>query len=44
MSGSFSGGLYALAIFGLFAAIVAAIGVRETPAAVVPQALEAAGD
>jgi len=40
MSGSFSGGLYALAIFGLFAAIVAAIGVRETPAAVVPQAPE----
>ena len=43
-TGSFSGGLYALALFGLFAAIIAAIGVRETPAAVVPQALEAAGD
>src|SRR5260370_21136058 len=42
-TGSFSGGLYALALFGLFAAIIAAIAVRETPAAVVPQALEAAG-
>ena len=41
-TGSFSGGLYALAVFGLFAAIVTAIGVRETPIAVAPQALEAA--
>src|SRR5882672_12457473 len=36
-TGSFSGGLYALAIFGLFAAIVAAICVRETPVAVAQQ-------
>ena len=43
-TGSFSSGLYALAIFGLFAAIVAAICVRETPLAVVPRALEATGD
>jgi ACS family tartrate transporter-like MFS transporter len=43
-TGSFSGGLYALALFGLFAAVIAAVCVRETPAAVVPQALEAAGD
>ncbi|MBV8504193.1 MAG: MFS transporter [Alphaproteobacteria bacterium] len=43
-TGSFSGGLYALAIFALFAAIVAAVGVRETPAAALPRALEAAGD
>ena len=41
-TGSFSGGLYALAIFGLFAAIVSAVGVRETPAAAAPRALEAA--
>jgi MFS transporter, ACS family, tartrate transporter len=41
-TGSFSSGLYALAIFGLFAAIISAIGVRETPAAVAPRALEAA--
>ena len=39
-TGSFSGGLYALALFGLFAAIVAAVGVRETPAAAAPRALE----
>jgi ACS family tartrate transporter-like MFS transporter len=32
-TGSFAGGLYALAGFGLLAAIVAAVGVRETPAA-----------
>jgi ACS family tartrate transporter-like MFS transporter len=44
VTGSFSGGLYALAGFGLMAAIVSAVCVRETPAAVVPQALEAAGD
>ena len=43
-TGSFSGGLYTLAIFGLFAAIVSAICVRETPVAVMPQALEAAGE
>jgi len=43
-TGSFSSGLYALAIFGLFAAIVAAICVRETPLAAVPRALEATGD
>ena len=43
-TGSFSGGLYALALFGLFAAIVAAVAVRETPAAAVPRALEATGD
>lgn len=42
-TGSFSGGLYALAVFGLFAAVVAAICVRETPAGVVPRALEATG-
>jgi MFS transporter, ACS family, tartrate transporter len=41
-TGSFSGGLYALAIFGLMAAIVAALCVRETPVALAPQALEAA--
>ena len=35
-------GLYALAIFGLMAAIVAALCVRETPVALAPQALEAA--
>jgi len=40
--GSFSGGLYALALFGLFAAVIAAIGVCETPAAVRPRPLEAA--
>src|SRR5438874_2966280 len=43
-TGSFSGGLYALAIFGLMAALVAAVCVRETPVAVIPRALEAAGD
>jgi ACS family tartrate transporter-like MFS transporter len=43
-TGSFSGGLYALAIFGLFAALISAICVRETPVTVMPQALEAAGD
>jgi len=43
-TGSFSGGLYALAIFGLFASLISAICVRETPVAVIPQALEAAGD
>jgi ACS family tartrate transporter-like MFS transporter len=31
LTGNFTGGLYALALFGLFAAIVAAIAVRETP-------------
>ena len=31
-SGNFTGGLYALAGFGVLAAIVAAVGVRETPA------------
>jgi len=44
VTGSFSGGLYALAAFGLMAAIVAAVCVRETPVAVVPRALEATGD
>jgi len=44
VTGNFSGGLYALAAFGLLAAIVAAFCVRETPLAVVPQALEATGD
>jgi ACS family tartrate transporter-like MFS transporter len=43
-TGSFSGGLYALALFALFAAVIAAIGVRERPAGVAPQALQAAGD
>ena len=43
-TGSFSSGLYALAIFALFAAVVSAIGVRESPLAVVPRALEATGD
>jgi ACS family tartrate transporter-like MFS transporter len=43
-TGSFSGGLYALAIFGLFAAIVSALCMRETPVAVMPQAPEAAGE
>src|SRR5271166_4253513 len=43
-TGSFSGGLYALAAFGLMAAIVAAFCVRETPLAVVPQALEGTAD
>lgn len=41
-TGSFSGGLYALALFGLFAAFVSAVGVHETPAAVAPRALQAA--
>jgi len=41
-TGSFSGGLYARALFGLMAAIVAALCVRETPVALAPQALEAA--
>jgi len=41
-TGSFSRGLYALAIFGLFAAIVATLCVRETPVALAPEALEAA--
>jgi ACS family tartrate transporter-like MFS transporter len=31
LTGNFTGGLYALALFGLFAAVVAAIAVRETP-------------
>ena len=44
VTGSFSGGLYALAGFGLMAAIVSAICVRDTPVAVVPRALEATGD
>jgi MFS transporter, ACS family, tartrate transporter len=44
VTGSFSGGLYALAGFGLMAAIVSAICVRETPVAVGPQALEATAD
>jgi cyanate permease len=43
-TGSFSSGLYALAIFALFAAIIAAICVRETPLAVAPRTLEAIGD
>ena len=32
-TGSFAGGLYALAGFSLLAAVVAAVAVRETPAA-----------
>ena len=40
-TGSFEGGLYALAGFGLMAAIVAAIGVRARPAKRAPAALEA---
>ena len=32
------------ALFGLMAALVSATCVRETPAAVMPRALEAAGD
>ena len=43
-TGSFSGGLYALALFGLFAAIVAAICVRETPVAVAQQPIGATAD
>jgi ACS family tartrate transporter-like MFS transporter len=43
-TGSFSGGLYALAIFGLFAAIIAAICVRETPVAVAQQPIGATAD
>jgi len=43
-TGSFSGGLYALAIFGLMAAIVAALCVRETPVAVAQQPIGAAAD
>ena len=39
-TGSFSSGLYALALFGLFAAI----GVRETLLALAPQPLEATGE
>jgi ACS family tartrate transporter-like MFS transporter len=42
VTGGFSGGLYALAVFGPFAAFVAAVGVRETPIAAMPRALEAA--
>jgi ACS family tartrate transporter-like MFS transporter len=41
-TGSFSSGLYALAIFGLFAAIISALAVRETPIAGAPQALKPA--
>jgi nitrate/nitrite transporter NarK len=44
VTGSFSGGLYALAIFGLFAALVAAICVRETPVAVAQQPIGATAD
>ena len=43
-TGSFSSGLYALAIFGLFAAIVAALCVRETPVAVTQQPIGATAD
>jgi ACS family tartrate transporter-like MFS transporter len=44
-TGSFSAGLYALALFGVMAAIVAALCVRETPVAVAPRAVgAAAGD
>lgn len=42
VTGRFSGGLYALAAFGLMAAIVAALCVREMPVRRAPQALEAA--
>jgi len=43
-TGNFSGGLYALADFGLLAAIVAAVAVRETPAPKrVPEAVAVAG-
>jgi len=31
LTGNFTGGLYALALFGIFAAIIAAVAVRETP-------------
>jgi len=42
-TGNFTGGLYALAGFGVLAAIVAAVGVRETPAPKrVPEAVAAA--
>jgi ACS family tartrate transporter-like MFS transporter len=43
-TGSFSGGLYALAIFGLFAAIIAALCVRERPVAVAQQPIGATAD
>src|SRR5882757_5277345 len=43
-TGSFSGGLYALALFGLFAAIIAALCVRETPVAVARQPIGATAD
>jgi len=43
-TGSFSGGLYALALFGLFAAVVAALCVRETPIAVAQQPIGATAD
>jgi ACS family tartrate transporter-like MFS transporter len=31
LTGNFTGGLYALALFGVFAAVIAAVAVRETP-------------
>ncbi len=31
LTGNFTGGLYALALFGAFAAVIAAVAVRETP-------------
>ena len=31
LTGNFTGGLYALALFGIFAAVIAAVAVRETP-------------
>ena len=44
-TGSFAGGLYALAGFALLAAIVAAVGVRETPAPKrMPEAVAAAAE
>jgi ACS family tartrate transporter-like MFS transporter len=43
VTGNFSGGFYALAIFAVFAAIVAAVAVRETPEKVrVGEAMSAA--
>ena len=46
LTGNFTGGLYALAVFGLFAAVIAAVAVRETPEPVkgVGEALAASAD
>jgi ACS family tartrate transporter-like MFS transporter len=41
LTGNFTGGLYALALFGVFAAIISAVAVRETPEPVKGEALPA---